>query len=113
MPETSAARLVIGFEGTRPKCKEWATSCATSGKPGPDGLTTMTGASVDSIWNWLSESPALIQINVLPSRLVGVMGATYPKLPAASRQAHAANGVIDIYPPADAVTHLQAMTSPA
>ena len=47
-------------------CDEWQAL-------GADGLTTITGARVDAVWDWLSESPALLQINVLPSRLVGVV----------------------------------------
>ena len=74
MPDTAAARLAVGFEGGAAEvqgmanvlCDEWQAL-------GADGLTTITGARVDSVWNWLSESPALLQINVLPSRLVGVM----------------------------------------
>ena len=74
MPDTAAARLAIGFEGGAAEvqgmahllCDEWRAL-------GADGLTTITGARVDSVWNWLSESPAVFQINVLPSRLVEVV----------------------------------------
>ncbi|MGA2255487.1 MAG: FAD-binding oxidoreductase [Thermoguttaceae bacterium] len=105
MPETAAARLAIGFGGSAAEvqgmanvlCDEWQAL-------GADGLTTITGARVDSVWNWLSESPALLQFNVLPSRLVGVMEQVAGRLPTASLQAHAGNGVVRIYPPADAVT---------
>ena len=74
LPGTAAARLAIGFEGGAAEvqgmanvlCDEWRAL-------GADGLTTIAGARVDAVWNWLSESPALLQINVLPSRLVEVM----------------------------------------
>ena len=73
-PDTAAARLAIGFEGGAAEvqgmanvlCDEWRAL-------GADGLTTIIGARVDAVWNWLSESPAILQINVLSSRLVGVM----------------------------------------
>jgi glycolate oxidase FAD binding subunit len=100
MPETAAARLVIGFEGSAAGvqgmvnvlCGEWQAL-------GADGLTTLTGARVDSVWNWLSERPALLQINVLPSRLVGIMEQVVAEVPMAPLQAHAGNGVIRIYAP--------------
>ena len=100
MPDTAAARLAIGFEGSAAEvqgmanilCDEWRAL-------GADGLTTIVGARVDSVWNWLSESPALLQINVLPSRLVEVMEQVAGELPATPLQAHAGNGVIRIYRP--------------
>ncbi len=100
MPDTAAARLAIGFEGGAAEvqgmanvfCDEWQAL-------GADGLTTITGARVDAVWNWLSESPALLQINVLPSRLVEVMEQVAERLPATPLQAHAGNGVIRIYQP--------------
>jgi glycolate oxidase FAD binding subunit len=100
MPETAAARLAIGVEGSAAGvqgmvnvlCDEWRAL-------GAEGLTTITGARVDAVWNWLSESPALFQINVLPSRLVGLMEQLAAALPTTPLQAHAGNGVIRIYSP--------------
>ena len=77
MPDTAAARLAVGFEGSAAEvqgmanvlCDEWQAL-------GADGLTTIAGARVDAVWNWLSESPALLQINVLPSRLGRCHGAS-------------------------------------
>ncbi len=97
-PETAAARLAIGFEGGAAEvqgmahllCDEWRAL-------GADGLTTITGARVDSVWDWLSGSPAVFQINVLPSRLVEVVEQVAARLPAAPLQAHAGNGVLRIY----------------
>ena len=105
MPDTAAARLAVGFEGGAAEvqgmanvlCDEWRAL-------GADGLTTISGARVDAVWDWLSESPALLQINVLPSRLVEVMEQVAGELPATPLQAHAGNGVIRIYRPADAAT---------
>jgi len=99
MPDTAAARLVVGFEGSAAEvqamanvlCDEWQAL-------GTDGLTTITGARVDSVWNWLSESPAMLQINVLPGRLVGVVEQIAGKLPATPLQADAGCGVLRVYP---------------
>jgi glycolate oxidase FAD binding subunit len=103
-PDTAAARLAIGFEGGAAEvqgmanvlCDEWRAL-------GADGLTTIIGARVDAVWNWLSESPAILQINVLSSRLVGVMEQVAGSLPATPLQAHAGNGVVRVYR-ADAAT---------
>ncbi len=97
-PDTAAARLAIGFEGGAAEvqgmanvlCDEWRAL-------GADGLTTIIGARVDAVWNWLSESPAILQINVLSSRLVGVMEQVAGSLPATPLQAHAGNGVVRVY----------------
>ncbi len=100
LPDTAASRLAVGFEGSAADvqgmanvlCDEWQAL-------GADGLTTITRARVDSAWNWLSESPAMLQINVLPSRLVGVMEQVAWLMAASPLQAHAGNGVLRIYRP--------------
>ena len=100
VPDAAAARLAIGFEGGAAEvqgmanvlCDEWRAL-------GADGLTTIVGARVDSVWDWLSESPALLQINVLPSRLIEVVEQLAGELPTMPLQAHAQSGVIRIFPP--------------
>jgi len=108
MPETAVARLAVGFAGSAAEvqgmgnvlCDEWQAL-------GADGLTSITGARVDTVWNWLSESPAMLQMNVLPSRLVGVMERVAKLLAESPLQAHAGNGVIRIYRPSPPVPLLQ------
>jgi glycolate oxidase FAD binding subunit len=103
MPGTAAARLAVGFAGNAAEVQGMASAlCDEWQALGADGLTTITGARVDAVWDWLSESPAVLQINVLPSRLVGLMEQIAGVLPATPLQAHAGNGVLRIYPPADA-----------
>ncbi len=100
MPDTAAARLAIGFEGGAADvqgmanilCDEWRAL-------GADGLTTIVGVRVDSVWDWLSESPATLQINVMPSRMIEVVEQVAGELPTTPIQAHAGNGVIRIYGP--------------
>jgi len=107
MPDTAAARLAIGFEGSAAEVQEMANAlCEEWQALGADGLTTIAGARLDSVWNWLSESPALVQINVLPSRLVDVVDRVARTLPAMPLQADAGNGVLRIYRPADDATSL-------
>jgi len=100
-PGTAVGRLAIGFEGIAAEvqgmanvlCDEWRAL-------GAAGLTIID-ARVDSVWNWLSESPALFQFNVLPSRLAGVVEQVSQRLPAAPLQAQAGNGVIRVYAAGD------------
>jgi glycolate oxidase FAD binding subunit len=107
MQEAAAARLVIGFEGSPIDVpamlaelgEEWSAG-------GAEGVTTIAGAGVASIWNWLSASPAALQINVLPSRLAGVVEQLAKLLPGNPLQAHASSGVVLVYPPVDGLTGL-------
>jgi glycolate oxidase FAD binding subunit len=98
MAGSSVARLAVGFEGGSIEvpamhamlCDEWKAA-------GADGITTVTGAGVASIWNWLSASPALLQVNVLPSRLAELVEQFSKLLPGHPLQAHAASGVLKVY----------------
>ena len=98
MSGSFVARLAVGFEGGSIEvpsmlsalCDEWKSA-------GVSGLTTISGAGVASILNWLSTSPALFQVNVLPSRLVGLVEQFAKLLPENPLQAHAASGVIRVY----------------
>jgi glycolate oxidase FAD binding subunit len=102
MAGSAGARLVIGFEGSPIEvqvmldmlCDEWKLA-------GIKDITTIAGAGVTSIVNWLGTSPAVMQINVLPSRLVGLIEQLAKLLPSHPLQAHAGSGVIRIYPRAD------------
>jgi glycolate oxidase FAD binding subunit len=73
-------------------CDEWKSA-------GTSGVTTISGAGVASIWNWLSASPALLQVNVLPSRLVGLAEQFTKLLPGHPLQAHATSGMLRVYSP--------------
>jgi glycolate oxidase FAD binding subunit len=108
-PDTVVARCVIGFEGSAAEVQGMANVlCAEWQALGADALTTIVGARMDSVWNWLSDSPAVLQINVLPSQLTGVMEQVGRGLPAAPLQAHAGNGALNIYSPGDAIEEFRA-----
>ncbi len=105
MPEGAVARLAIGFEGGAIEVQAMLGGlCDELKAAGVDDVTTIAGAGVGSIWNWLSASPALLQVNVLPSRLVGLVEQFSKLLPSHPLQAHASSGVIKVYPPADTTT---------
>jgi glycolate oxidase FAD binding subunit len=95
---TAVARLALGFEGGAIEvpallsvlCDEWKST-------GAEGVTTISGAGVGSIWNWLSASPAMLQVNVLPSRVVELVEQVAKLLSEHPLQAHAASGVIRVY----------------
>jgi glycolate oxidase FAD binding subunit len=98
MPDKAAARLVVGFEGSQIDVRamlaalvdEWKLSDA-------DGVTSIAGAGVASIASWLGASPAMLQVNVLPSRLVGLMEQLARMLPGHPLQAHASSGEVRAY----------------
>ena len=98
--ESSVARLAVGFEGGAIEvpamlsalCDEWKSA-------GANNVTTISGAGVASIWSWLSATPALLQVNLLPSRLVEIVEQFAKLLPGHPLQAHAASGVLRVYSP--------------
>jgi glycolate oxidase FAD binding subunit len=105
MPGTAAARLAIGFEGGPVEVPAMLAALHDEWKrAGADDITTIAGAGVASITNWLGASPASIQINVLPSRLVGLVEQLAKLLPDRPLQAHASSGVVRVFPPEDGST---------
>ncbi len=95
MTESSIARLLVGFEGSQVEVewmveqirKEWGelgvSGTITTHQPGPAGA-----------WGWLSELPADVQINVLPSATVAMVEQLLNLDQNCSIQSHAGNGVI-------------------
>ncbi len=58
MPQTAAARLVIGFEGSPIEVPAMLTALSDEWKlDGADGVTTIAGAGVGSITSWLVQAP--------------------------------------------------------
>ncbi len=90
-----AARLLVGFEGSRMEVdwmleqlgREWQSAGVAS-------ATTIGAAMVDGLWAWLTDFPAQIQINALPSVTTGLIEQVLEADPQASILAHAGNGVI-------------------
>ncbi len=97
MTESNVARLLVGFEGSRVEIewmveqirKEWGdlgiSGTITIHRPGPAGA-----------WGWLSELPADVQINVLPSATVAMIDQLLKFDPGCSIQSHAGDGVIRV-----------------
>ena len=69
--EGNACRLYVGFEGSAAEVEwmlgtlhqEWAALGMTS-------PVLMPSLATDKLWRWISEFPADVQINVLPSKLI-------------------------------------------
>ena len=102
MPAAASARLAIGFEGGPIEVQAMLAALSDEWKLDEcDGVTSIAGAGVASIANWLSASPAILQINVLPSRLVGLVEQLAKLLPGHPLQAHASSGVVRAYASAD------------
>ena len=95
LPQTHAARLVVGFEGPAAEV-EWMV-----GQLGAEwrqlGITapgTITAAEAGPLWDALTEFPADVQISVSPGKAIGLIGSLLQVDPAASVQAHAGDGAI-------------------
>jgi FAD/FMN-containing dehydrogenase len=91
---------VVGFEsGTIEVPAMLGTLCDEWKAAGASGVTTISGAGVASIWNWLGASPLLMQVNVLPSRLVELAKQFATLLPKHPLQAHAGSGALSVHSP--------------
>jgi glycolate oxidase FAD binding subunit len=103
MPGDAVARLIVGFDGSEPEvewmlhrlCDEWRAAGARC-------LAGLRGDHAVTAWNWLAEAFGQVQINVLPSALVGVTEELIGGLPGISLQAHAGNGAIRVELPSAA-----------
>lgn len=95
LPEGAAARLLVGFEGSRPEVdwmveqlgKEWRGS-------GIEQLVTNLGGKAASLWQWLTEFAAEVRIHVRPGAAVATIAALLELDPDATVEAHAGGGVI-------------------
>ena len=95
MLQSNAAQLVVGFEGGRAEVDwmverlrcEWAD--AGVGSP-----VTVDGRSSDLLWQWLTDLPAHLRINLLPSATIGIVAELLDWIPGCSIQSHAGNGVV-------------------
>ena len=110
-PEDNAARLLVGFEGSRADV-EWMLDTLgrqwqqATGRP----ATVVHKSQIDPLWNRLAEFPTaegcvakggaaegrplVVQIGTLPSELVALVGQIRQLAPRASIQAHAGDGII-------------------
>ena len=96
LPEEGIARLIVGFDGGEAEV-QWM-SCrlldawrATGGA----ALTCVTGAGIGSVWKWLVNMSGNVQINVLPSAVVRVVGEIVRQVPGVTVQSHAGSGTIE------------------
>ena len=95
MLTSSVARLIVAFEGSRPEVdwmvrrleEEWQ-------QEGVSPLTTIGHSEAGPMWDWLSEFPAHVQINVSPGTTADMVARLLRLDPGAAIQAHAGNGVI-------------------
>ncbi len=95
LPESSAARLFVGLEGSREEVDwmvgqlrlEWEASGV-----GPPSI--VSHAQVEPFWQWLTEFDAQLQINVLPGDTVAAIERVLCAVPGCSIRSRAGNGVI-------------------
>jgi len=97
MSAGTVGRLYVGFEGAAAEVdwmveqlrQEWAALGATAPMLVP-------AAQTESLWRWLADFAADVQINVLPSAVVSTMAKILPLDPKCAIQTHAGDGVIRV-----------------
>jgi glycolate oxidase FAD binding subunit len=116
--ESSAARLLVGFEGSRSEVdwmvgrlhREW-------GEWGVQSPLAVDGSQADLLWDWLAAFSAHVQIGVRPGATVEMIRRLLELDPGCSIQAHAGNGVIraalSLLPPAEFTALLRGRIRPA
>lgn len=95
MLESSAARLLVGFEGSRADV-DWMVDALREEwrSLGIRSALTVSAAEADALWDWLSAFPAQVQIGVRPRDAVGMVERLLRLDPGCSIQAHAQDGII-------------------
>jgi glycolate oxidase FAD binding subunit len=88
-------RLIVGFEGPSASVQWMLDSLRemwlSSGVVSP---MTVTNAWAKSLWNWLADFPAQVQIAVLPSAVTRMIGSLTSLDPDCTIQAHAGSGIL-------------------
>lgn len=94
---SSAARLMVGFEGSRPEV-DWMVRQLEDEwrQQGVLSLTTTRDAEAGPLWDWLTEFPAQVQISVRPGATAKTVGRLVDLDPGVAIQAHAGDGVIRV-----------------
>ena len=95
IPKSSVARLIVGFEGSRPEV-DWMVRQLEDEwrQQGVLSLTTIRDSQAGPLWDWLSEFPAHVQIGVSPGATAEAVGRLLRLDPDCAILAHAGNGVI-------------------
>ncbi len=95
--EGHAARLCVGFEGAADEV-DWMLGQLREGWKtlGVTSIVLMPNLTTDRLWRWLAALPADILINVLPSRLVGLIADVLRIAPDGAMQARAGNGSVAV-----------------
>jgi glycolate oxidase FAD binding subunit len=90
-----AARLFVGLEGTAVDV-QWMLDALRDmwQAAGVGSPMTVTSAWAESLWDWLSDFPAQVQIAVRPGALTKMIGAIVSLDPNCTIQAHAGNGIL-------------------
>ncbi|MGA2059585.1 MAG: FAD-binding oxidoreductase [Thermoguttaceae bacterium] len=97
MPKGSAARLIIGFEGPAVEV-QWMLDTLRNmwQAAGVASPMTVTNAWAKSLWDWLADFPAQVQILVHPSAVTNMIGAIVSLDPDCTIQAHAGSGIVRV-----------------
>jgi FAD/FMN-containing dehydrogenase len=97
MTKGAAARLIVGFEGPAVEV-QWMLDTLRGmwQAAGVGSPMTLTNAWAKSLWDWLANFPAQVQIAVRPSAATKMIGAIVSLDPDCTVQAHAGNGIVRV-----------------
>ena len=95
MPQSSVARLIVGFEGSRAEV-DWMVRRLEDEwrQQGVLSLTTIRDAEAGPLWDWLTDFSAQVQIGVSPGATAEMAGRLLQLDPDCAIRARAGNGVI-------------------
>jgi glycolate oxidase FAD binding subunit len=95
MQPSNAARLIVGYEGGTDEV-QWKIDTLRNKwlATGIASPMTVTNAWASSLWQWLTEFSADVQITVSPSDVTKMIGQLVSLDPQCTIQSHAGNGIV-------------------
>jgi glycolate oxidase FAD binding subunit len=95
MPTSNAARLFVGYEGAADEV-QWKLDTLREKwrAAGIASPMSVTDAWAKSLWEWLTDFPADVQIAVRPSAVTKMIGALVSLDPHCTILSHAGNGIV-------------------
>jgi glycolate oxidase FAD binding subunit len=94
-PKGGAARLFVGLEGAAVDVQWMLDALRDKWRAaGVASPMTVTSAWAKSLWDWLADFPAQVQIAVCPGAVTKMIGAILSLDPNCTIQAHAGNGIL-------------------
>lgn len=96
-PDGDRVRLLVGFEGSRTEV-EWMVERLFAEWRGSPARETrrLEPADAAAMWQWMTDLPAHLQANVLPSRVGALLRSLAEIDPGCAFAAHAGDGIVKV-----------------